>query len=220
MAELADAGRGRLHRRRPARCARRRRDAPGAPVPAARRPRAGAARGGSLAVAGRRDARGRGLDAARPGRHPVDLRSRRRSSATLRSPATRGAASTSSTSPPRESVEAIERGRGRRGSQVTAEVTPHHLLLTDDAVRSLDPHFKMNPPLRSEDDRQALIEGLRSGVARLRRHRPRAALAGGEGGAVRAGADGRHRAGDARSRRSTPSWSCPACSTSRCWSSG
>ena len=50
------------------------------------------------------------------------------------------------------------------GVAVTAEVTPHHLLLTDDAVRSLDPLFKMNPPLRAERDRQALIEGLRSGV--------------------------------------------------------
>ena len=48
--------------------------------------------------------------------------------------------------------------------QVTAEATPHHLLLTDEAVRSLDSNFKMNPPLRSEEDRQALIEGLRSGA--------------------------------------------------------
>ncbi len=63
----------------------------------------------------------------------------------------------------RESVEAIERGLAD-GAQVTAEASPHHLLLTEDDVRSLDTHFKMNPPLRSEDDRQALIEGLRSGV--------------------------------------------------------
>ena len=62
-----------------------------------------------------------------------------------------------------ESVAAIERGRAE-GINVTAEVTPHHLTLTDDAVRSVDPRFKMNPPLRSERDRQALIEGLRSGV--------------------------------------------------------
>jgi dihydroorotase len=63
----------------------------------------------------------------------------------------------------RESVEAVERAKAA-GVLVTAEVTPHHLVLTDEAVRSLDAHFKMNPPLRSEDDRQALIEGLRSGV--------------------------------------------------------
>jgi dihydroorotase len=63
----------------------------------------------------------------------------------------------------RESVEAVERAKGD-GVQITAEVTPHHLCLTDEAVRSLDANFKMNPPLRSEDDRQALIEALRSGT--------------------------------------------------------
>jgi dihydroorotase len=63
----------------------------------------------------------------------------------------------------RESVEALEAAQAR-GVQATAEVTPHHLVLTDDAVRSLDPNFKMNPPLRSEDDRQALIRGLCNGA--------------------------------------------------------
>jgi len=63
----------------------------------------------------------------------------------------------------RESVEAIERGLAD-GVEVTAEASPHHLLLTEDHVRELDTHFKMNPPLRSEDDRQALIDGLRSGT--------------------------------------------------------
>ena len=63
----------------------------------------------------------------------------------------------------RESVEQVERAK-QAGADVTAEVTPHHLTLTDEAVRGLDAHFKMNPPLRSEDDRQALIEGLRSGT--------------------------------------------------------
>ena len=42
--------------------------------------------------------------------------------------------------------------------------TPHHLCLTDEAVRGLDPNTKMNPPLRSEVDRQALIAGLRNGA--------------------------------------------------------
>jgi dihydroorotase len=63
----------------------------------------------------------------------------------------------------RESVEAIERAKAA-GTRVTCEATPHHLLLTDEAVRSLDSNMKMNPPLRSEDDRRALIEGLRSGT--------------------------------------------------------
>jgi dihydroorotase len=62
-----------------------------------------------------------------------------------------------------ESVEAVERAK-EAGVEITCEVTPHHLTLTEEAVRSLDPRFKMNPPLRSEHDRQVLIEGLRSGV--------------------------------------------------------
>ena len=63
----------------------------------------------------------------------------------------------------RESVTAIERAKAE-GIELYAEVTPHHLCLTHDAVRSLDANFKMNPPLRSEDDRHALIEALRSGT--------------------------------------------------------
>jgi dihydroorotase len=63
----------------------------------------------------------------------------------------------------RESVEAIEAAKAQ-GVVVTCEASPHHLTLTDESVHSLDTHFKMNPPLRTEDDRQALIEGLRSGV--------------------------------------------------------
>ena len=63
----------------------------------------------------------------------------------------------------RESVGAIERAKAA-GVKLTAEATPHHLLLTDEAVRSLDSNFKMNPPLRAEQDRQAVIEGLRSGA--------------------------------------------------------
>jgi dihydroorotase len=63
----------------------------------------------------------------------------------------------------RESVEAVREAQAS-GVAATAEVTPHHLCLTDDAVRMLDPNLKMNPPLRSADDRAALIEGLRDGT--------------------------------------------------------
>ena len=63
----------------------------------------------------------------------------------------------------RESVVAIERAKAT-GTELSAEVTPHHLLLTDEAVRSLDAQFKMNPPLRTEADRQTLIEALRRGT--------------------------------------------------------
>jgi dihydroorotase len=63
----------------------------------------------------------------------------------------------------RESVAAV-RAAQARGVAVSAEVSPHHLCLTDDAVSTLDTNRKMNPPLRSEDDRQALLEGLRDGT--------------------------------------------------------
>jgi len=63
----------------------------------------------------------------------------------------------------RESVEALSRAQVA-GVAATGEVTPHHLCLTDEAVRSLDPNVKMNPPLRSGDDRSALIAGLRDGT--------------------------------------------------------
>jgi dihydroorotase len=62
-----------------------------------------------------------------------------------------------------QTVEVIARARAA-GTQVSCEATPHHLLLTDEAVRSLDTNFKMNPPLRGEADRQALIDALRSGT--------------------------------------------------------
>jgi dihydroorotase len=62
-----------------------------------------------------------------------------------------------------ESVQALRRAQ-QAGIAATGEVTPHHLCLTDEAVRSLDPNVKMNPPLRSADDRAALIAGLRDGV--------------------------------------------------------
>ena len=63
----------------------------------------------------------------------------------------------------RESVEALSRAQAA-GVAATGEVTPHHLCLTDEAVRTLDPNVKMNPPLRSADDRAALIDGLRDGT--------------------------------------------------------
>ena len=63
----------------------------------------------------------------------------------------------------RESVDELRRARAA-GVKATAEVTPHHLCLTDDAVRSLDPNVKMNPPLRADEDRAALIDALLDGT--------------------------------------------------------
>ncbi|HEV2592977.1 MAG TPA: dihydroorotase, partial [Gaiellaceae bacterium] len=63
----------------------------------------------------------------------------------------------------RESVEHLERALAR-GVRASGEVTPHHLCLTDEAVRDLDANMKMNPPLRTEDDRSILIAALREGT--------------------------------------------------------
>jgi dihydroorotase len=63
-----------------------------------------------------------------------------------------------------ESVDVVRAAKAV-GVQISCEASPHHLCLTDEEVRSLDPQrFKMNPPLRSESDRQALIDGLRDGT--------------------------------------------------------
>jgi len=61
------------------------------------------------------------------------------------------------------SVEVV-RWAKRQGIDVTAEVTPHHLLLTSDLLMSYDPVFKVNPPLRPEEDVRALREGLADGT--------------------------------------------------------
>lgn len=63
----------------------------------------------------------------------------------------------------RFSVDILRRAKAR-GVKVTAEATPHHFALTDEALTSYDTHFKMNPPLRTEEDRRALIAGLRDGT--------------------------------------------------------
>jgi dihydroorotase len=58
----------------------------------------------------------------------------------------------------------IIRWAKKRGVAVTAEVTPHHLLLTDELVRGYDAKFKVNPPLRREEDVRAVREGLADGT--------------------------------------------------------
>jgi dihydroorotase len=63
----------------------------------------------------------------------------------------------------RESVDLLRSARAA-GVDASGEVTPHHLCLTDEAVRTLDPNLKMNPPLRTADDRAALIDALADGT--------------------------------------------------------
>ena len=63
----------------------------------------------------------------------------------------------------RESVEAVRRAR-LAGVAVSAEASPHHLCATDERVRTLDANVKMNPPLRTEADREALVQGVLDGT--------------------------------------------------------
>ncbi|HXI03079.1 MAG TPA: dihydroorotase [Candidatus Saccharimonadales bacterium] len=60
-------------------------------------------------------------------------------------------------------VQLIREGKSR-GVSVTAEATPHHFTLTEEAVREFDTNTKMKPPLRTEEDRQAVLEGLKDGT--------------------------------------------------------
>lgn len=59
---------------------------------------------------------------------------------------------------------ALVRDAKKRGVKVTAEVSPHHLLLTDECCRGFDPNYKMNPPLREPSDVDACLEGLLDGT--------------------------------------------------------
>ena len=61
------------------------------------------------------------------------------------------------------SVELMRQAK-KDGVNVTAEATPHHIAFTEDAIATYDTHFKMNPPLRTEKDRKAIIAGLRDGT--------------------------------------------------------
>ena len=164
MAELRDAGAlGFTDDGKPV--VARRDAAPRAAVPAAVRRRARAARGGPVAVAAH-GVMHEGAVSARARAWPGSRRSRSRrwSRATPRSPRyEERRASTSSTSPA-SSRSRRSRPARRPARRSAARPSPHHLTLTDEAVLSLDSRFKMNPPLRTEADRQALIAGLRDGT--------------------------------------------------------
>jgi dihydroorotase len=63
----------------------------------------------------------------------------------------------------KNSVELVRQAK-KKGIKVTAEVTPHHFSLNDDNLKTFDTNFKMNPPLRTKDDVEAIIEGLKDGT--------------------------------------------------------
>lgn len=63
----------------------------------------------------------------------------------------------------KESVRVIADGK-KAGIRITAEVSPHHLVLTEEDIPSADTNYKMNPPLRAREDQEALIKGIESGI--------------------------------------------------------
>jgi len=64
----------------------------------------------------------------------------------------------------KDSLEKIIEGRKKQRGKITCDVTAHHLVLTEDKVKEFNSNFKMKPPLRSEEDRRALVYGLRDGM--------------------------------------------------------
>jgi dihydroorotase len=63
----------------------------------------------------------------------------------------------------KNSVEMVREAK-KKGIKITAEVTPHHFTLTENALKSYDTNYKMNPPLRTEEDKEAIINGLKDGT--------------------------------------------------------
>ena len=109
----------------------------------------------------------------------------------------------------RQSLRAVREGKAR-GVRVTAEVTPHHFVLTDAAIAErggYDTNFKMNPPLREPADRDAMLEGLARRVRRRHRHRSRAAPRA----TRRRSSSTARRSGSSDSRRPCPSASIGWC---------
>jgi len=76
----------------------------------------------------------------------------------------------------KNSVDMVRRAKAR-GVRISAEATPQHMILTDESLRSFNPAFKINPPLRSDEHRQAVLEGLADGTidAIVTDHAPHAA---------------------------------------------
>ena len=167
MADSAAARPGVL-RRRPLRV-RRGADAPRPGVRQGVRRRRRPARPGAAADRGRPDERGRGVRRARPGRLAGGRRGGDHRPRRACSPRTSAPACTSATSPPPARWRSSAGPRPRAGT-VTAEVTPHHLLLTDELVAAYDPVYKVNPPLRTARRRRrrcatALADGTIDAVA-------------------------------------------------------
>ena len=121
---------------------------------------------GARADRRRRDERGVRVDAARAWAGCPPRPRTSWSPATSAWPRSPAAGSTSSTSRPARSVELVREGK-RRGVRVTAEACPHHFTLTDERLRTFDSNYKMNPPLRTWADVEAVIGGLKDGTIEI-----------------------------------------------------
>ena len=130
-----------------------------------------------------------------PGRAGPPWPRRPSSPATCCWPRTSAPGCTSATCPPPGSVEIVRLAK-QRGLPVTAEVTPHHLLLTDEEVRSYDPVYKVNPPLRTAADVAGPARGRGRRHRRRGGHRPRPPPHRGQGLRVGRRRDGDDRPGD------------------------
>ena len=65
-----------------------------------------------------------------------------------------------------QTVDLLRKAK-QEGLSVSGEASPHHLVLTDENIKNCDPNYKMNPPLRSKEDREALIKGLNDGTLQV-----------------------------------------------------
>ncbi len=98
------------------------------------------------------------------------------------------------------SVELVRRAKAE-GLAVTAEAAPHHMLLTHAAVAGYDPVFRVNPPLRTDEDVAAVVAGLCDGTHRRRGDGPCPPCPRVQGGALRSGPAGHARAADRAAHR-------------------
>ena len=172
------------------------------------RGRAGRARRGRFPGRGRPHARGAVVVGARARRPARRGRGDRRRARPRGRPGHAAGGCTCATCPPRGRSRSCARAKAE-GVRVTAEVTPHHLVFTDDDLVTYDTAKKMNPPLRSAEDREALREGLADGTIDVDRDRSRAARRRGEGHGVRSRATRHDRARDRARGRCSRIWSSP-----------
>ena len=102
-----------------------------------------------------------------------------------------------------DALKSVRRGK-RAKARITFEVTPHHFTLTDEDMRDYDSNYKMNPPLRSVSDREAIVAALADGTVRRHRHRSRSPRRARKRNGIRARRFRHYRIGDRTRARDHP----------------